>query len=382
MDWNLKATSWDLTELVNEAVPTIDVANGSSSYGVPRNEGDFSVDLKLGQVGNSGEESMNKWKEPGELKMESSPSKRARATNNGTHQVSCLVDGCNSDLSSCRDYHRRHKVCELHSKTPQVMINGQKQRFCQQCSRFHSLEEFDEGKRSCRKRLDGHNRRRRKPQPDPLSRSGSYFSNYQGTQMSPFSNLQVYPSTTVVKPTWPGVTNSETDSRHLNQQQQLHSPEKRNLVLGSSSSNYRGGKQFMFLQGENNTPQNQTLPEASVCQPLLRATPFSEGSGGSHTMFCDRSTTPVQDSDCALSLLSSPQTQTSGISLSSMVQPRSFPLVQPLGPSLQNHIIEPMDSVVVANGRDTAVHCPGMFHMGSGGSSGNEAPQTLPFHWQ
>lgn len=31
--------------------------------------------------------------------------------------------------------------------------------------RFHSLEEFDEGKRSCRKRLDGHNRRRRKPQP-------------------------------------------------------------------------------------------------------------------------------------------------------------------------------------------------------------------------
>lgn len=46
--------------------------------------------------------------------------------------------------------------------------------------RFHSLEEFDEGKRSCRKRLDGHNRRRRKPQPEPLSRSGSFLSNYQG----------------------------------------------------------------------------------------------------------------------------------------------------------------------------------------------------------
>ncbi|MDG2865975.1 hypothetical protein P7M39_24385, partial [Vibrio parahaemolyticus] len=54
----------------------------------------------------------------------------------------------------------RHKVCEVHSKTAQVSIGGQKQRFCQQCSRFHSLEEFDEGKRSCRKRLDGHNRRR------------------------------------------------------------------------------------------------------------------------------------------------------------------------------------------------------------------------------
>lgn len=384
MDWNLKATSWDFTEFVEGGVPSnsIDAVNGSSSYKVvPRNKGDFSVDLKLGQVGNSGDESLNKWKGPGVggLKMQSSPSKRARATNNGTHQVSCLVDDCISDLSNCRDYHRRHKVCELHSKTAQVLINGQKQRFCQQCSRFHSLEEFDEGKRSCRKRLDGHNRRRRKPQPDPLSRSGSYFSNYQGL---PFSSLHVYPSTTVVKPTCLGVATSETEPGHLNQQQQLHSVQKQNLVLGSSSSNYRVGKQFAFLQGDNNTLHSQTPPEASVCQPLLRAAPFSEGSGGSHSMFCDRLTTPVQDSDCALSLLSSPRTQTSGISLSNMVQPHSFPLVQPLGPSVQNHIIEPMDSVVVANGRDTAVHCPGMFHMGSGGSSGSEAPQTLPFHWQ
>ncbi|KAI3727064.1 hypothetical protein L1987_66873 [Smallanthus sonchifolius] len=79
--------------------------------------------------------------------------------------VTCLVDGCASDLSDCRKYYQRHKVCEIHSKTPQVSIDGQNLRFCQQCSRFHSLEEFDEGKRSCRKRLDGHNRRRRKPLP-------------------------------------------------------------------------------------------------------------------------------------------------------------------------------------------------------------------------
>ena len=85
---------------------------------------------------------MNKWKEPGVLKIESSPSKRARATNNGTLPVSCLVDECNSDLSTCRDYHRRHKVCELHSKTAQVMINGQKQRFCQQCSRYFLCSGF------------------------------------------------------------------------------------------------------------------------------------------------------------------------------------------------------------------------------------------------
>lgn len=32
--------------------------------------------------------------------------------------------------------------------------------------RFHILAEFDDGKRSCRKRLAGHNKRRRKPQLD------------------------------------------------------------------------------------------------------------------------------------------------------------------------------------------------------------------------
>ncbi|KAL1550471.1 squamosa promoter-binding-like protein 13A [Salvia divinorum] len=91
----------------------------------------------------------------------SSSSKRAKAPAIVAH---CLVDRCSADLSTCRDYHRRHKVCEAHSKTPKVTIGGREQRFCQQCSRFHSLVEFDEGKRSCRKRLDGHNRRRRKAQ--------------------------------------------------------------------------------------------------------------------------------------------------------------------------------------------------------------------------
>ncbi len=36
--------------------------------------------------------------------------------------------------------------------------------------RFHLLPEFDEGKRSCRRWLEGHNRRRRKPLPDSAAR--------------------------------------------------------------------------------------------------------------------------------------------------------------------------------------------------------------------
>lgn len=74
----------------------------------------------------------------------------------------CQAEGCNADLSHAKHYHRRHKVCEFHSKASTVVAAGLSQRFCQQCSRFHLLSEFDNGKRSCRKRLADHNRRRRK----------------------------------------------------------------------------------------------------------------------------------------------------------------------------------------------------------------------------
>lgn len=92
--------------------------------------------------------------------------KRARAISPGSQVPRCQAEGCKADLSNAKHYHRRHKVCELHSKAPTVVSGGISQRFCQQCSRFHVLSEFDEGKRSCRKRLADHNRRRRKPQPN------------------------------------------------------------------------------------------------------------------------------------------------------------------------------------------------------------------------
>ncbi|KAK4267896.1 hypothetical protein QN277_024620 [Acacia crassicarpa] len=79
----------------------------------------------------------------------------------------CQAEGCNADLSHAKHYHRRHKVCEFHSKAATVIAAGLTQRFCQQCSRFHLLSEFDNGKRSCRKRLADHNRRRRKTQQPP-----------------------------------------------------------------------------------------------------------------------------------------------------------------------------------------------------------------------
>ncbi|XP_022886678.1 squamosa promoter-binding protein 2-like [Olea europaea var. sylvestris] len=74
----------------------------------------------------------------------------------------CAVDKCEVDLRACKKYYQRHKVCEVHSKAPEVIVSGVRQRFCQQCSRFQEVSEFDQTKRSCRMRLAGHNQRRRK----------------------------------------------------------------------------------------------------------------------------------------------------------------------------------------------------------------------------
>ncbi|XP_040993589.1 squamosa promoter-binding-like protein 7 [Juglans microcarpa x Juglans regia] len=85
----------------------------------------------------------------------------------------CQVEGCHMALLNAKDYHRRHKVCDIHSKAPMVVVLGLEQRFCQQCSRFHPLSEFDESKRSCRRRLAGHNERRRKSAHDSANRNSA-----------------------------------------------------------------------------------------------------------------------------------------------------------------------------------------------------------------
>ncbi len=75
--------------------------------------------------------------------------------------LECQVEGCNENLSSLRIYHRRYKICMNHQKAPTVIIHGKHCRFCQQCGRFHDLSEFQGPRRSCRNRLERHNKRRR-----------------------------------------------------------------------------------------------------------------------------------------------------------------------------------------------------------------------------
>ncbi|XP_057949611.1 squamosa promoter-binding-like protein 16 [Malania oleifera] len=306
----------------------------------------------------------------------SGPSKRARAPVSGNQTVSCLVDGCKSDLSKCRDYHRRHKVCEVHSKTPKVSIRGQEQRFCQQCSRFHSLEEFDEGKRSCRKRLDGHNRRRRKPQPESLSISSMRFlSTHQGTQYLTFgSTSQMLPTDAVVgSSTWGGSVKTEDDTVVYNCHSQLNFIGRQSsFSSGSLPHTYKGGKEFMFLRGTDHTLPDQ----ASVCQPFLDPNPASEnGSGSSHVL------NRAIDSDCAHSLLSSPLVKARDeVGLSRMVHhdhpiPPDHLQYNGLGQlpySQERSMLAP-----VAN-----LSCEEMFQIGSeGDSSANGPHQMLSFSW-
>ncbi|KAF3795201.1 Squamosa promoter-binding-like protein 7 [Nymphaea thermarum] len=95
----------------------------------------------------------------------------------------CQVEGCNLGLMGAKEYHRRHKVCEMHSKAPKVIVQGLEQRFCQQCSRFHVVSEFDDSKRSCRRRLAGHNERRRKNSSDSVNRNHSQDSRVMGGKL-------------------------------------------------------------------------------------------------------------------------------------------------------------------------------------------------------
>ncbi|XP_043718462.1 squamosa promoter-binding-like protein 7 [Telopea speciosissima] len=102
----------------------------------------------------------------------------------------CQVEGCHAALLNAKDYHRRHKVCEMHSKAPKVVVLGLEQRFCQQCSRFHVVSEFDDSKRSCRRRLAGHNERRRKSSNDSITKNPSRESKSIGGRLSCLSSSE------------------------------------------------------------------------------------------------------------------------------------------------------------------------------------------------
>ncbi|KAI0528840.1 hypothetical protein KFK09_001383 [Dendrobium nobile] len=148
--------------------------------------------------------------------------KRGLEQANNLNHPKCQVEGCDADLSQCKDYHRRHKVCEVHAKASSAVIGNIIQRFCQQCSRFHLLQEFDEGKRSCRRRLADHNKKRRKNTTD-ISPSGSSAVDNQSTNHLLISLLRI-------------VANLTSDKSHLSKDSELLWNLLRNTASLASSS--------------------------------------------------------------------------------------------------------------------------------------------------
>ncbi|KAI4343398.1 hypothetical protein L6164_010750 [Bauhinia variegata] len=136
-----------------------------------------------------------------------STGKKGKSNSQNPLPPRCQVQGCNLDLTLAKGYHRKHRVCESHSKSPKVLVNGLERRFCQQCSRFHRLSEFDDKKRSCRRRLSDHNARRRKPHPEITQLNPSAFSLSEDDgrrQMRPFRR-----SRAVTNFTWQDAQSSE-----------------------------------------------------------------------------------------------------------------------------------------------------------------------------
>ncbi|KAF5455562.1 hypothetical protein F2P56_025123 [Juglans regia] len=165
-NWNANVWGWDSFGFVAKPVDlrlgTPRTTTTTAEKNKPLEEEDESLMLNLGG-------GLKFVEEDSEPPSRSNKRVRSGSPGSGGNYPMCQVDNCKEDLSNAKDYHRRHKVCEIHSKSSKALVANQMQRFCQQCSRFHPLSEFDEGKRSCRRRLAGHNRRRRKTQPEDVA---------------------------------------------------------------------------------------------------------------------------------------------------------------------------------------------------------------------
>ncbi|KAK7392818.1 hypothetical protein VNO78_21266 [Psophocarpus tetragonolobus] len=271
--------------------------------------------------------------------VSSSSSKKSRTCSvQGAQPPRCQVEGCKVDLSGAKAYYSRHKVCSMHSKSPTVVVAGLEQRFCQQCSRFHLLSEFDQGKRSCRRRLAGHNERRRKPPPNSM-----LTSRYGRLSSTIFDNSGQAGGFLMEFASYPKLSLRNT----------LPTPRSSELVPANHAA-------MLPWQANSDTPSDF----------------FLQGPGSGGTSFLgsklplEASYTGVTDSNCALSLLSS---QTWG-------SRNTTPTSVELNNSLLNFNETSMTQFAAASSRAAAVH-----HLPNATSwylkgidSGNCSPEGVP----
>ncbi|CAL9002560.1 unnamed protein product [Prunus brigantina] len=289
--------------------------SGSSSSSSPPNSSTESLNgLKFGRkiyFEDAGLGAPYKSGSAGSSSSGATPPKKQRGVNLAQlgQPPRCQVEGCQVDLSDAKAYYSRHKVCGLHSKTPMVIVAGLEQRFCQQCSRFHQLPEFDQGKRSCRRRLAGHNERRRKPQPGSIlsARFGRLSSSiYENSSRvgSFLMDFTAYPRHSG-RDAWATTRTSER-------------------VPGNQNSNDTG--KFLQHPWQSNS---EITPSGLYLQGSAGGTSYP-GPG----IPPGECVTGVTDSSCALSLLSSQpwgsRNRVSGVGMNTVINTQGPPVGQPI----------------------------------------------------
>ncbi|XP_004494461.1 squamosa promoter-binding-like protein 1 isoform X2 [Cicer arietinum] len=207
---------------------------------------------------------------------EGNSGKKSRVAAGGTSsRAFCQVEDCRADLNNAKDYHRRHKVCEIHSKACKALVGNTMQRFCQQCSRFHMLQEFDEGKRSCRRRLAGHNKRRRKTNQDAVP-NGSPLNDDQTSSYLLISLLKI-------------LSNMQPDRTNQTADQDLLTHLLRSLA---NQNGEQGAKNLSNLLRE---PENLLKEGSSSGKSEMISTLFTNCSQGSPTVTRQNQTVSISE---------------------------------------------------------------------------------------
>lgn len=158
----------------------------------------------------------------------------------------------------------------------------------------------------------------------------------------------------------------------------LNFSSRNSSFVGASSLNYKGERQFSFLQSANSSH-----PGVSVCQPLVNANPSSSNGGISQKMLLNGLNRTVE-SNRALSLLSSQPAETREISLSPMMQSGStsslIPNLQYKGLGMEG---EQVGTILATDqSANTDLHGNGVFRIGHPGSSASGTHHRLTFSWE
>eukprot|EP00887_Chlorella_sp_A99_P000749 scaffold5.g749.t1 len=169
-------------------------------------------------------------------------------------KVTCQVAGCGADLAGSKRYYKwvwyqwgevwggaapgRYRICLYHSTLPSIVLDGREQRFCQQCGRFHDMSEFAGKRKSCQRKLDRHNQRRKEREaagcdgPTGMARSPPADAEGESDAAADFGDPESDPGETSIRRRWQQQQQQEAGGR----QQPASAPRQRQQPLLAMSS--------------------------------------------------------------------------------------------------------------------------------------------------